>query len=72
MRRTTVLLPDALHEKFRREAFRSHVSMAELIRARLEGKPQTGRSPRDPLAKVEGVIRNGNLSANIEETLYGR
>ena len=36
MRRTTIFLPDELHERLRQEAFRSRLSMAEVIRLRLE------------------------------------
>ena len=36
MKRTTLFLPDELHEQLRQEAFRSRVSMAQVIRMRLE------------------------------------
>ena len=73
MKRTTIFLPEDLHERLRGEAFASRLSMAQLIRTRLE---QGGRRPRrgkkDPLAKVEGIVRDGRLSQNIDETLYSR
>jgi hypothetical protein len=74
MKRTTVFLPDDLHERLREEAFRARTSMAELIRARLARTP--GRSKRrrieaDPLAEVEGIVHDGKLSRRIDEALYG-
>ena len=72
MRRTTVFLPDPLHESLRQEAFRTRVSMAEIIRLRLElGTRPAGKPSRDPLAKAEGAVRHGGLSQNIDEALYG-
>ena len=72
MKRTTVFLPDPLHESLRQEAFRARVSMAEIIRMRLElGARQPGKRRRDPLAKAEGAVRHGSLSQNIDEALYG-
>ena len=73
MRRTTIFLPDDLHERLRCEAFTSRLSMAQLIRTRLE---HSGRRPRrgkkDALAKVEGMVRDGRLSGNIDAALYSR
>ena len=73
MKRTTVFLPDDLHERLREEAFRRRISMAQLIRSRLE--PTNRRKRRggnsDPLAQVEGIVRDGKLSAGIDEALYG-
>jgi hypothetical protein len=73
MRRTTVFLPEELHERLRQEAFRSRVSMAELIRSRLErtNRRRKRLSSADPLAEVEGIIHDGKLSAGIDEALYG-
>lgn len=71
MRRTTIFLPDELHDRLRREAFDARVSMAQLIRVRLEGgRPRTGTRIRDPLAAVEGLIRDGHLSDGIDQDLY--
>jgi plasmid stability protein len=71
VKRTTVFLPDALHEALRQEAFRSHRSMADLIRSRLQSASRPARrSPRDPLARVEGSISNGRLSQGIDEAVY--
>jgi hypothetical protein len=72
MKRTTVFLPVALHEDLRQEAFRARVSMAEIIRLRLElGARPRGKPRRDPLAKAEGCVRHGRLSQDIDEALYG-
>jgi hypothetical protein len=71
MKRTTVFLADALHESLRLDAFRARVSMAEIIRKRLElGARAEGKPARDPLAKAEGAVRHGRLSQNIDESLY--
>lgn len=71
MKRTTVFLPDDLHERLRGEAFASRVSMAELIRTRLEGHSRSRSKPKDdPLAKAIGIVRDGRLSQNIDEELY--
>lgn len=72
MKRTTVFLPDPLHESLRQEAFRTRVSMAEIIRLRLElGVRQPDKPRGDPLAKAEGAVRHGRLSQDIDEALYG-
>ena len=74
MKRTTVFLPDELHERLRREAFGSRISMAELIRRRLEGRHRrrnTGQPVRTPLDEVVGILHDGTLSARIDEDLYG-
>lgn len=74
MRRTTIFLPDEVHEQLRQDAFRAKVSMAELIRIRLQrstGRPQRrGHSP-DPILKVAGVCRGPVLSSDIDGSLYG-
>jgi hypothetical protein len=74
MRRTTVFLPDDVHEQLRQDAFRAKLSMAELIRRRLQ-RP-AGRSPKrassqDPILKVAGVCRGPVLSRDIDDSLYG-
>ncbi|MBI1791424.1 MAG: hypothetical protein HYR60_28175 [Acidobacteria bacterium] len=73
MKRTTVFIPDELHEQLRQEAFRRRVSMAHLIRRRLEGRrpEKTRRATADPLRAVEGIIRDGSLAEGIDEALYG-
>ncbi len=73
MKRTTVFLPEELHEQLRQEAFRSRVSIAQLIRLRLQRRrPREGPVPRrDPLAEVEGIGQDGTLSQGIDEALYG-
>ena len=74
MRRTTIFLPDEVHEQLRRDAFRAKVSMAELIRTRLQRPvarmPRRGASP-DPILKVAGVCRGPVLSSDIDDALYG-
>ena len=75
MRRTTIFLPDELHDRLRREAFSARISMAGLIRNRLEqnGGPQRrAGARRDPLAKVEGIVEDGHLTEGIDEALYRR
>ena len=73
MKRTTVFLPDDLHERLRREAFQTKVSMASLIRTKLEVRPVLKRPKRstDPLLRVAGIYRGPVISNNIDEELYG-
>jgi hypothetical protein len=76
MRRTTIFLPDELHEQLRQDAFRNKVSMAELIRSRLRRGAKTAprrrrSSSADPILKVAGICRDAILSENIDEALYG-
>ena len=77
MRKVTLCLPDELHERLRREARATHVSMAELIRRRLgvwsyapASAPQLTGS--DPLAEVEGIARDGQLTEDVDGALYWR
>ncbi|HUA84963.1 MAG TPA: CopG family transcriptional regulator [Bryobacteraceae bacterium] len=72
MKRTTVFLPDDLHEQLRREAFRAKISMAELIRSRLRGRnhPRLKQFGADPLREVEGIIHDGALGSNLDDDLY--
>ncbi len=75
MKRTTIFLPDELHERLRREAFRNRVSMAKLIRSRIEGgrttRKQTRLTREDPLLKAAGIFHDGKLTEGIDEALYG-
>lgn len=73
VKRTTVFLPDELHDRLRRDAFAAKISMAELIRTRLQrgGGARSNVRVSDPLRKVEGLLRDGFLSAGIDEELYG-
>lgn len=73
MRRTTIFLPDDLHEQLRRDAFRSKLSMAELIRAKLrESAAGRKRRPsRDPILKVAGICAGPVLSSDIDDAIYG-
>ncbi|HEV2198475.1 MAG TPA: hypothetical protein VGR73_01545 [Bryobacteraceae bacterium] len=74
MKRTTVFLPEDIHERLRRDAFRARISMAELIRMRLrppvEGASRSRRAS-DPLLKVAGICRGDLLSGDIDSELYG-
>jgi hypothetical protein len=73
MKRTTIFLPEELHERLRREAFRSHISMAELIRKKLTGSRKRARRKvsEDPILKVAGIWSGPVISENIDEELYG-
>jgi hypothetical protein len=74
MRRTTIFLPDELHEELRGEAFRERVSMAEIIRLRIQAPakaPVRRKAVTDPLLKVAGICGGAVMSANIDEELYG-
>jgi len=42
-----------------------------LRRVRLELGSQPAKTRRDPLARAEGGVKNGRLSQNVEEALYG-
>jgi len=74
MKRTTIFLPDELHEQLREEAFRNRLSMAQIIRMRLENpvsRPKKQKTKVDPLLKVAGICRGPILSERIDEELYG-
>ena len=75
MRRTTIFLSDELHEDLRLEAFRSRISMAQLIRSRLESrgpKKRQGNPKRDSLLAVAGICRGVAASSrDIDKDLYG-
>ena len=71
VRRTTVFLPEELHEQLRGEAFRLRISMAELIRTKLRPAAQLGEAESDPLLEVAGICNDGGLTADIDQELYG-
>ena len=74
MKRTTIFLPEELHEHLRKEAFRFIISMAELIRLRLSGKKPRGarfKASDDPILKVAGICSGPPISDNIDEEIYG-
>ncbi|SPE36701.1 hypothetical protein SBA6_60008 [Candidatus Sulfopaludibacter sp. SbA6] len=74
MKRTTIFLPDDLHDQLRRDAFRAGISMAELFRLRLgrSNTPPSGdRRGRDAILKVAGICRRPILTSGIDESLYG-
>ncbi len=67
MKRTSIVLPDELHERLRREAFHKKVSMGRLIRSKLQGRTVArGRKSKvDPLLEVAGI---GSLRAWLRNT----
>jgi hypothetical protein len=73
MKRTTVVLSDELHEQLRRDAFKARVSMAEIIRLKLQMADARPRRKKGkyPILKVAGICRGPILSRNIDESLYG-
>ncbi len=74
VKRTTIFLPEELHEQLREEAFRRRLSMAELIRSKLQKRGSArGRtkSKVDPLLEVTGIGNDGELTVGIDEALYG-
>ena len=70
MRRTTIFLADDVHEHLRQEAFRKRVSLAELIRTKVQPRKRAGRL-ENPMAKVVGIVRDGTLTKNLDAELYG-
>jgi hypothetical protein len=74
MRRTTVFLPDELHEQLRHDAHQAKTSMAELIRTKLQAPPVKAKRRNgtlDPILKVAGICKGVALSNNIDDFLYG-
>ena len=74
VKRTTIFLPEELHEQLREEAFRRRLSMAELIRSKLRKRGSArGRTKSnvDPLLEVTGIGNDGELTVGIDEALYG-
>ena len=72
MKRTTILLPESLHETLRQEAVRLGVTMSQLIRSKLlDSAGCTAAVQTDPLLEVAGIVRNGRLTEGIDEELYG-
>ncbi len=74
MKRTTILLPEELHARLRREAFRANIGIAELIRSKLRGPKRRAakrKAPVDPILKVAGICSGPPISDNIDEELYG-
>jgi hypothetical protein len=75
MRRTTIFLPEEMHERLRQDAFRARTSMAEMIRARLQrslDRPRRRPAGPDPILKVAGVCRGPLLSSEIDDCLCRR
>ena len=74
MRRTTVWLSNEFHEELRREALRSGLSTAEVIRLRIQTPakaPEKRKAFADPLFKVTGICGGAVISTNIDDELYG-
>ena len=74
MKRTTIFLPDELHEQLRRDAFQAKTSMAKLIRAKLQlslDPPRRRGASQDPILKVAGICRGPVLSSDIDDSVYG-
>ena len=74
VKRTTIFLPDELHEELRQDAFRKRISMAEVIRLRVQKPARGGTKPSaaaDPLLRAAGACRGAVMSANIDSELYG-
>jgi hypothetical protein len=71
MKRTTLFLPEGLHEELREEAFRTRVSMSEVMRKRLEKRTLPPPMENDPLLEVAGICGGGDsLTENLDEELY--
>jgi len=70
MRRTATFLPDDLHEELRAEAFRLQVSMADVIRLRIQTRHGKRYAGSDPLLRVAGICGTTVMSANIDDDLY--
>jgi len=72
VKRTTIFLPERLHEQLRREAFRANVSMAELIRERLKNPAKRSRvRSGDPILKVAGIALGPAVTDETDRQLYG-
>ena len=64
MRRTTISLPDALHDELRAEAIRLRIQAPEKAPRRALAKRYAGS---DPLLKVAGICSGPVISANIDD-----
>ena len=77
VRRTTIVLPDAVHEELRMEAFHKHLSMATVIRMRLENRPAapivSAYPTVDPILAIAGLAPTAGplLTDNLDGDLYG-
>jgi hypothetical protein len=75
VKRTTIFLSDEVHARLRRDAFRAKVSMAELIRIKLDAPARRAKSRarrEDPILKVAGICQSGpRPSEDIDQALYG-
>ena len=72
VKRTTIFLPEDLHEQLRRRAFAARLGTAELIRLKLTSQ-KTAAPPAkldDPLLEAAGVVQVGGLADNLDEELY--
>jgi hypothetical protein len=64
------LLPEEVHARLREEAHHAHLSMADLIRRKLETKEAPDPEEPDPLLEVAGIGSDGTLCDNLDEDLY--
>ena len=70
-------MPEVMHEELRMEAFHKHLSMATVIRMRLERRPEpTGASAIpaiDPILAIAGLAPGSEalLTTNLDDDLYG-
>ena len=74
MVRTTLVLPEPLYEEIRMEAFHKRLSMATIIRMRLEQpKAAGGARAADPILALAGLApsNEGLLTDNLDADLYG-
>lgn len=74
---TNIRIPASLHKTLKRRALESGKSLAEIIRATLNlhnsisAKSQKKISIFDGLKKISGPM-GGDLSANIDDIVYGK
>ena len=76
MVRTTIVLPEPLHEELRLEAFNKRLSMATIIRMRLErsAAPGAAAGDLDPILAIAGLAPAASeelLTAHLDDDLYG-
>jgi hypothetical protein len=64
-----------LYEELRREAYEKRMSLAAVIRMRLENRPAAPApppvaAPTDPLLAIAGLADAGTLTENLDGDLY--
>jgi hypothetical protein len=76
MKRTTIFLKEEVHARLRQEAHKANLSMAELIRRKLDVADSAAdvadwKPPKpNPLRELAGMWSDGTLTANLDEELY--